>query len=239
MKRTLLVALLGTVGVAGTAQASISLSTTRVIFDAKSKEANLIVRNADEKKNVLIQSWIESNTPGDQGDLPFAMTPPISKMAPQGQQLIRIMYAGGQNTMPADKESVMWVNVQEIPQAVEGDNTLQLAVRQRIKLFFRPQGLAGSAETAPSKLLWKVKGDVLEVRNPSAFHVSTSSIDMGEDENFSQVAKSTMIAPGEVVEIPLNKNIQNAMVQFTAINDFGALNKYEVKLKKESAAQAD
>ena len=235
INRAVVVLLLGSVG---SAQAAISLSSTRVIFDAKAQEASLVVRNGDEKKNVLIQSWIESNTPDDQGELPFAMTPPVSKMAPQGQQLIRILYAGGKNTMPSDKESVMWVNVQEIPETVAGENTLQLAVRQRIKLFFRPEGLSGKADTAPSELRWKVNGEVLEIHNPSVYHVSTSSIDIGDDGVFSQIAKGKMIAPGENFQITLKKNIKNPVVEFTSINDFGGSEKYQVQLKNDAASQA-
>ena len=80
------------------AHASISLSTTRVIFDGRNKEASVVVRNG--KANILVQSWVESNTEGDLGELPFAVSPPLAKMLPDSQQLLRVLYAGGKNTLP-------------------------------------------------------------------------------------------------------------------------------------------
>lgn len=112
--------------------ASISLSATRVIFDGSRKEANITVRNGGQ--NVLVQSWIDSDL-AENTSLPFAITPPLARVAANQQQLLRILYEGG--GMPIDKESVVWLNVQEIPQASASDaNILQLAVRQRVKVFF-------------------------------------------------------------------------------------------------------
>ncbi|PJI52023.1 molecular chaperone EcpD, partial [Methylobacterium radiotolerans] len=54
--------------------------------------------------------------------------------------------------MPQDKESVFWLNVLEIPPKDKANqNLLQMAFRSRIKLFYRPAGLKGKAEDAPSQ----------------------------------------------------------------------------------------
>lgn len=52
------------------AAASISLSSTRLIFDGKHKEASLTVRNSGE--DVLIQSWVDSDN--QTAAVPFAVT---------------------------------------------------------------------------------------------------------------------------------------------------------------------
>lgn len=237
-RRVLLVLMLA--GATG-AHADISLNTTRIIFDGKSKEAGLVVRNGANP--VLIQSWIESNTPGDKGELPFAITPPLAKMQADGQQLLRVLYAGGANAIPSDRESVLWVNVQEIPQQADSANNLQIAVRQRIKLFFRPSGLPGTAAQAPGELSWTVDAvdgkQILKVRNPSAFHVSTTGIDLGAGAGKQRISDAVMIAPGETLTFTLRRDASLAStVSFTAINDFGGADAYQLRLGGASPVQA-
>lgn len=223
------------------AYADISLNTTRVIFDGKNKEASLIVRNGANP--VLIQSWLESNTPDDKGELPFAITPTLARMQVNGQQLLRVLYAGGANAMPSDRESVLWVNVQEIPQQAESENSLQIAIRQRIKLFFRPTGLTGTAAEAPAALRWSIDSadgkQVLKVQNPTAFHVSTTGIDLGSGADKQRVSEPVMIAPGESKTFALKSAAaSNSAVNFTAINDYGGSESYQAPIGGAAPAQA-
>ncbi|WP_162873694.1 fimbrial biogenesis chaperone, partial [Klebsiella pneumoniae] len=53
--------------------------------------------------------------------------------------VLRFIYSG--NGLPQDKETLLWINVQEIPPAPKQENVLQVAVRTRIKLFYRPVAL--------------------------------------------------------------------------------------------------
>lgn len=67
----------------------------------------------------------------------FVVTPPLFVMKPQKENTLRIMYVGP-NNLPADRESLYWVNVKAIPSAAKdtkGKNTLQIAVLSRIKLL--------------------------------------------------------------------------------------------------------
>lgn len=220
------------------AKASIALSNTRVIFDSAKREASLIVNN--DKQNVLIQSWIESNTEDDQGELPFAISPPLVKMQPNSQQLLRILYAGGNNSLPQDKESVFWLNVQEVPVTSEGENVLQIAVRQRIKLFFRPQNLVGVSTEAPASLQWSIDSSngkkVLHVDNPSAYHVSINSIQLNQGNS---IVEPLMIAPQEKMQFALPNTIETgAMLRFVAMNDYGGTDDYAVRLLGTQAVTA-
>ncbi|WP_025810482.1 fimbria/pilus periplasmic chaperone, partial [Pseudomonas chlororaphis] len=75
----------------------------------------------------------------------------------------------------------------EVPQKSKDENILQIAVRQRIKLFYRPADLPGDVGQAPSRLQWRmVPKDGkpgLEVRNDSAFHISFSSVNLKNGSN--------------------------------------------------------
>ncbi|MDR2325571.1 MAG: molecular chaperone [Acidovorax sp.] len=212
---------------AGAALASISLSATRIVLLEKQQEASLIVRN--EETPVLIQSWLESNSENDTGELPFAISPALAKMLPKGQQVMRILYAGGQNDLPRDRETVVWLNVQEVPQASDEENHLQIAVRQRIKLFFRPAGLPGSAEQAPTALQWSVVqkdgASMLQIHNPSAFHVSMSLLKGAGKE----LKSPGMVGPGQTRLLPFGL-AGNTKLHFKAISDYGSAESYEVQL---------
>ncbi|MXG96398.1 fimbria/pilus periplasmic chaperone, partial [Escherichia coli] len=133
--------------VASASHASISLSTTRVIFDGKNKESSVVVSN--DGQDALLQAWLDPLEDVANAQLPFAITPPLAKVGAKQQQLLRVLYEGV--GMPTDRESVFWLNVQEIPQTAKEDNVLQLAVRQRIKVFYRPTGLAGDPVKAPTR----------------------------------------------------------------------------------------
>lgn len=215
------------------AYASISLSTTRVIFNGEHKEANIIVRNGGA--DVLIQSWIDAGQDST-ADVPFAITPALARLPGNQQQLLRILYQG--HGLPTDRESVMWLNVQEVPQTAAEQNVLQLAVRQRIKVFFRPSGLNGDPRTASSELQWQVVEaagkPVLRVRNPSAFHVSMSGITLKDNARSEQVEESTMIAPMSQLDMPLPtfKGNKSAELRFQSINDYGGQNLYIAQLEQ-------
>ncbi|MCK3841662.1 MULTISPECIES: fimbrial biogenesis chaperone [Pseudomonas] len=215
------------------AAASISLNTTRLVFDGDHKEANVTVRNGNQE--VLIQSWVDRND-ADSSPAPFAVTPPIARIFVKEQQLLRILYEG--TGMPTDRESVVWLNVQEIPKTSETENSLQLAIRQRIKIFYRPAGLTGSALQAPAQLEWTlVKHGVqhlLRVKNPTLYHVSMADIKVQ-----AQLASdSTMIAPGEEKQFPLKAPPAAGPVQlsFSSINDYGAQNHYTAPLSDGPSA---
>jgi len=134
----------------------------------------------------------------------------------------------------------VWLNVQEIPKASEAENTLQLAIRQRIKIFYRPAGLPGNALQAPAQLEWRLvrhgAQTLLRVKNPTLYHVSMADIKVQ-----AQLASdSTMIAPGEEKQFPLGATPASGPVQlsFSSINDYGAQNHYSAPLTSGTALPA-
>ncbi|WP_375741082.1 molecular chaperone [Pseudomonas boanensis] len=241
MLRRTISACLGALSLALAAQVSagVSLNSTRIVFNSTDKEASITVRNGGQP--ALIQSWIDSAETTD-APAPFAVTPPLARIPANEQQLLRLLYEG--NGMPTDRESVVWLNVQEIPQAVDGQNTLQLAVRQRIKVFFRPANLAGEARLAPEELQWRLEPQggksVLKVRNPSRYHVSMANVTLGSAGKADVAVDSTMVAPGEEKEFTVRQPASSNGVEltFSSINDYGAQVPYAVKLTTGSSVGA-
>jgi len=203
------------------AQAGISLSQTRLVFEAENKEENLTVRNETDQP-ILVQSWLDGGKDDDKA-VPFAVTPPLTKLGAKGQQLLRLLYKG--SGLPQDKESVVWLNVQEIPAKSDASNTLQIAVRQRIKVFYRPSNLMGNVADAPSSLQWQVQkdGKSISVYNPSAYHVSTLQINLGSGSVKTLISDRRMFAPGEKAILPIPSGFKGGetSLSFLSINDWG------------------
>lgn len=145
------------------AQAGVVIGGTRVIFDGNKKEASIGINNPD-KTPYLIQSWIE--TPGGGAEkAPFIITPPLYRLNNGQQNVERIVATGA---LPQDKESLFWLNIKAIPSAAKVDNTLQIAIKTRIKLIYRPAAMKGaSPEEQVDKLRWQRVGNKIQVNNPT------------------------------------------------------------------------
>lgn len=211
-------------------QAGITLSSTRLVFEGDKKEASITVRNAG-KDELLIQSWLDSNKSGSaSASIPFAVTPPLARMAGDSRQVLRVLFQG--SGVPTDKESVFWLNVQEIPQASAAPNTLQLAVRQRIKLFYRPVGLSGVPKDAAGSVTWQVEGQGkssgVRVNNPTQYHVSVADLHVKGSGYTSAPVNSFMVAPGETktIAVPDIPAAGSLTLSAQSINDYGGKDLY-------------
>lgn len=218
------------------AQAGIVLNTTRVIYPAKDKEVSFGVHNSGGGE-ILLQSWLESDA-GGTVDLPFVIIPALARMPGDGKQLLRIMYAGVD--MPMDRESVFWLNVQEIPQTA-AKNALQIAIRQRIKVFFRPQGLKAEPALAPEKLQWRLlEDDVLQVSNPGPYYVSMVRVEVRDGTTHVMKKDSQMLAPNQSLNMPLVRSASGRplSLSFISINDFGGQVPYRATLTARESINA-
>lgn len=199
------------------ANAAVALGATRVIYPANQKQVLLPVTNNDPASVYLIQSWIENA--GDQKDTQFVITPPLFSMQGKKENTLRIINATN-HQLPGDRESLFWVNVKAIP-AMEKDqkneNTLQLAIISRIKMFYRPTHLAMAPEEAPAMLRFRRSGSKFTLINPTPYFITVTNMKAGNSN-----LPNTMVPPkGEVsVDIP---HAVTGDISFQTINDYGAL----------------
>lgn len=211
--------------------AGIQLGGTRIVYPAAEREASILVKNQGQT-DVMIQSWLEPDSRDEDADVLFAITPALARMGGNKQQMLRIFYHG--KGLPADRESVFWLSVQEIPQQAKEENTLQVAVRQRIKVFYRPESVTGSLDEAVDKLQWRLVSRTgarqLEVQNPSAFYISLGTLKLisGQQE---YAVEDQMLAPKSTMYLTVKKLIalpeSTARLELEAINDYGGLIKRE------------
>lgn len=204
-------------GLAAAAESGgVTIGGTRLIFDGGKKEASLSVSNSDSAP-YLIQSWIESadNNPRKP---PFIITPPLFRLDGNQQNLLRIVNIGG--LLPADRESLYWLNVKAIPTntAPDNANTLQIAVRTRLKLIFRPKTLKGTPEQVTHKLKWRQAGRRLTVTNPTPFYMNFNEVTIGNHP----ITKATFVAPMSSVTFDTPDKVVG-QVSWKIISDFGGV----------------
>jgi len=219
----------------GVSSAGITLGGTRIIYPQKLKETSIMVKN-DGDKDIMVQSWVDPDASSSDQEVPFALTPALSRLGAKKQQSLRIFYSG--QGLPSDKESVFWLSVQEIPQMSEEENTLQIAVRQRIKLFYRPAGLSGTQEESVNHLKWRMVGEGgklwLLANNPSEYHVSFGSVSL-KLAGKTYAVQSKMLAPGAqdkflVTGGSASFSQTEAVVEFNSLDDYGAPKQHTMKV---------
>ncbi|HEI8868026.1 TPA: molecular chaperone [Serratia odorifera] len=202
---------------ANMAQAGVVVGGTRLVYDGGKKESSLSVSNPD-KIPYLMQSWIEPQSGGAE-KAPFIITPPLFRLDGGQENVLRVVRAGG--NLPEDRESLFWMNIKSIPSSPkdESKNTLQIAVKTRIKLIFRPTGLKGQPEEFTAQLKWQRSGSQLQVTNPTPFYMNFQSVTVGGKE----VPDATYVAPMSSARFTLPAGVGSGAVQWKIINDYGGI----------------
>lgn len=221
---------------APTAQASVVIAGTRVVFPAQQGEVTVRLSNKGDKP-ALVEAWIDDgnlqSTP-DNTSAPFLITPPLFRMEPNKDQSLRMLYLQGKQPLPSNRESLFWLNVLEIPPKptgpqLAGKNYLQFAFRSRLKLFYRPAKLAGDPLKAPDQLTFKATAAgqhvTLVAHNPTPYYITIVSLSLGTNTP-SVLAEPGMVAPFGDIRLEL-KNVAHSPapgtpVDFATINDYGA-----------------
>ena len=146
-KSTMLLALLLTTA-SLSAQASVTPDRTRLIFNESDKSISVTLRNNDPKMPYLAQSWMEDEQ-GNRISSPLTVLPPVQRIDSMMNGQVKVQGMPDINKLPADRESVFYFNVREIPPKSNKANTLQIALQTRIKLFWRPKALENTSMKSP------------------------------------------------------------------------------------------
>ncbi|MGL4757388.1 MAG: fimbrial biogenesis chaperone [Aeromonadaceae bacterium] len=194
--------------------AGVVMGGTRVIYPQGKREVAFSVTNMDKQTPYLIQSWLETQT-GERDGVPFIVTPPLFRLDPEQKNVLRISYMG--TALPADRESLFWLNVKNIaPSQKEQTNKLQINVKSKFKLFYRPQGLVGDPVEAYANIKFNCAQNKLIAHNPTPYFVSFYAIRVGK----YNVAEPGMIAPYSDQQWPVTCG---GRIRWQAITDFGGI----------------
>lgn len=197
-----------------TANAGVIIGGTRVIFEGAKKEATINITNPDNTP-YLIQSWIDMQD-GVSGKTPFIITPPLYRLDGGQKNLERIVMTG---SLPQEQESLFWLNIKAIPSASQQMNALQIAVKTRIKLIYRPDGLrASTPEEQATKLTWQQSGNAIQVNNPTPYVINFNEITLGG----RKLDDVTYVLPDASARFLLPEGVSGHSLTFKVINDYGS-----------------
>lgn len=200
------------------ASAGVSIGGSRLIYEGNKKEESISVTNMD-KSPYLIQSWIEDEN-GTNGNSSFIITPPLFRLDGEQQNVLRIVRVDGM--LRNDKETLFWLNIKSIPQSESSDNNvLQIAVRSRLKLIFRPESLKKTIpEEVTSQLQWSYSSGKLQVINPTPYYMNFMSIMV----NGKKLSNINYIAPLSTASFDLPRGVSHVReVTWQIINDYGGV----------------
>lgn len=222
-------------------QAAVLLPSTRVVFDGSQSDVSILLGNNGPAERVTL--WVDEgdpNQPPETSQAPFAVTPPLVRVDTNSQRPVRIARLASAK-LPADRESMFWLNVRGIAEGgakpAPGDNQMAVTVRSRIKLFYRPKGLAGEPAQAPEALRWGWRQEgaggaaTLIIANPTPWHVSLNAL-QGQGRDLIAELPAGTIAPFSEARLPLPgivlKQGQALPLQVQWIDDVGNPHPLEV-----------
>lgn len=204
-------------------EGGISLSRTRIIYLSTDNTQTLTIQNQGSRP-YLVQSAVVMSAEGHEM-APFITMPPLFRLEANSQNTLRILRKGDA-VMPADRESIFYFTAIAIPgsaQPKEADTgstaaRVSVGIQNTIKLFYRPAGLAMTAEAAEGRLTFDYQADKVLVTNPTPYYLTLSRLIFDGTE--VKVRESVpMIAPfsqaGYTVVGPVHQ------AQWTVINDYG------------------
>ncbi|QBR32087.1 MULTISPECIES: molecular chaperone [Pseudomonas] len=215
------------------AQANIILNGTRIIYhESKGFEAvQLTSTGADAS---LVQAWIDDgdvNSTPETAQVPFLLSPPIVKVLGHGGQQLRIEKTD--QPVYGDRESVFYLNILEVPafpEHLQGQNTLQLALRTRVKLFYRPSTLKSRPDFSSENIRIVAHSTGVSVFNDNAYHLTIVRI--AEKNSSVEIAGSNMIAPYASLDIPGKSKLEpDTQYILTYVDDLGAYRDEVVTLR--------
>lgn len=204
-------------------EGGLKLPQTRVIFDAKTKNATASIQNRG-KTVYLIKASVLTGLQPDAAKAPFAVMPPLFRLEAHNQQTVRIVRQGTIK-LPVDRESVFYLSFLAIPAVASKEQSvarLSIGVQTVIKLFYRPAHLPLSPELAAEKVIFNKKNNVLIAQNQTPYYLTFNTLSV-DKKSVTTPYIPMMIAPFSTLEYPYTGD--GKIVAWTVINDFGGISK--------------
>ncbi|TFW20211.1 fimbria/pilus periplasmic chaperone [Pseudomonas putida] len=204
------------------------MSHTRVVHDSAKRSSSVIVANPSNRPYAA-QAWVNTEADDATTAVPLIAAPNLFRLDPGGEQTVQINALP--NDLPRDRESVFYFNLQEIPQAAtnDGENILNIALRTRIKLFYRPSELKGRPQDRLKDLAWSVQQidgkPHLVVDNPSPYHFTFSRLVVSGNGASETINAKAMALPLGTQAYALNTMTvtDGLQVKFTTISDYSGI----------------
>lgn len=205
------------------ALASLSLDKTRYIFNGENDSLTITITNNSKEHTFGGQAWVDNIVENDTRPT-FVVTPSFFKVTADGKQTLRVIKAS--DHLPNNKESVYWLNLQDIPPALKGSG-LAIALRTKVKLFYRPKSLANGRKGAEEGIsLQNRSGKTLLVNTtPYIFAINALFDDKGNKLNVSNetAQQLLMFMPGDEIDVSKLK-----VTKVESVDDYGDLKMWNI-----------
>ncbi|MBQ4924632.1 fimbrial chaperone [Citrobacter werkmanii] len=225
VKTTLALLLAG--AVVTPAMAAFTLNGTRFIYEEGKKNISLEVTN-NAKDTYGGQVWTD-NVSQNKADVFMVPSPPFFKVDAGKKQVLRLMNVNPD--LPADRESLFRINVQEIPpkpKNTEG-SVIAIAMNTQVKLIYRPKALADGRKDAEKQLTAVQKAGRVWLKNPTPYYFAVTALKVnGKTVTIPQAKQAGLatLAPFSEVDTGLSST---GRLTAGAINDWGGVQDYDVK----------
>lgn len=193
-------------------QAGVVIGGTRFVYPEKEPSISVGVKNTSAQ--VFL---VQSKTTASEGKNAFITTPPIFSVAPGHANKIRIVRTS--DNLPTDRESLFYLTISAIPEGKPVGNSLQIAVKSRMKLFYRPASLTKDAGRAYQQLQWITTEKGLQVKNPGPYYVTISQLKL----NQQLITQSLMIAPFSSLFVDGCRKNLPCQIHWQSFNDYAVL----------------
>lgn len=220
-------AILLTGAMAAPALAAFTLNGTRFIYEEGKKNISLEVSN-NAKDTYGGQVWID-NISQNKADVFMVPSPPFFKVDAGKKQIMCLMNVNP--SLPADRESMFRINVQEIPpkpKQTEG-SVIAIAMNTQVKLIYRPKALVAGRKEAEKQLTTVQKEGRVWLKNPTPYYFAVTTLKVnGKTVAIPQARQAglAMLAPFSEADTGLSSA---GKLTVGAINDWGGVQNYDVK----------
>ncbi|EIN1293652.1 fimbrial chaperone [Escherichia coli] len=208
--------------------AAFTLNGTRYIYEEGKKNISFEVTNNAEK-TYGGQVWIDNTNQGN--GVCMVPQPPFFKAGAKQKQIIRVMNTD--SNLPKDRESLFWLNVQEIPPKPEMKDTdgsvLAIAMNTRVKLIYRPTSVKDGRKDAEKQLKLEQRGNETWLKNPTPYYMAIVSLKHdGKDITLSDKVMADVAQLKPFSDVNLGKKV-SGKISVDAVNDWGGVQNYEVQ----------
>lgn len=205
--------------------AAFILNGTRYIYEEGKNNISFEVTNQTDE-TFGGQVWIDNSNKNNSA-IYMVPAPPFFKIHPKEKQIIRIIKTD--DSLPSDRESLFWLNVQEIPPKLKNSeaNAFAVAINTRVKLIYRPRKLQEKRRDSERKIQIVYHNDKVYLKNPTPYYFAVSGITLNghliklSDEVLNAIA---ILAPES--EVKLGQMMLNGVVGIQAVNDAGSIQTY-------------
>ncbi|HIF3101884.1 TPA: fimbrial chaperone [Salmonella enterica] len=215
------------ISLVNSAMAAFTLNGTRFIYEEGKRNISFEVSSSSQE-TYGGQVWID-NVSQNKADVFMVPSPPFFKVGPKGRQIVRLMNVNP--ALPSDRESLFWLNVQEIPpKPKETDGSvIAIAMNTQVKLIYRPKALVEGRKGAEKQLTLVSRDDCVWIKNPTPYYFAVTKVkSQGKEVRLSAVAQRELAQLAPYSEVSTgHRGLSGVSVE--ALNDWGGAVNYDVK----------